>query len=538
MNSTGRIWWYGLLRRRGGRLAAAAAGVGIAVALLASLGAFLVSAQASMTARAVARVPVDWQVQVHPGADPAAVLDAVRTTPGSQRSLPVGFGRADGLSATTGATTQTTGAATIVGLPAGYRDAFPGELRTLAGAAEGVLLAQQTAANLAVVPGDTVGISLLGGVATSVRVDGVVELPAADSLFQKVGALAGSQPSAPPDNVLLLPEQRWQDIFAPLSSAAAAPDQVTTQVHVARTHDLPPDPAAAYTAVTGAAHNFEARTGGAAVVGHNLGAALDAARGDAAYARILFLFLGLPGAVLAGLLTAAVVGAGAPRRRREQALLRARGATGPQLLRLAAVEAATVGIAGCVLGLVAAGLIGRLAFGTDLFGTGTLGRTPEAVLWIGAATALGLAIACLTVLLPAWRDQRAMTVAAAGVAGPGRPGGLPRWARLGVDLVLLALAAGVFWQAGQDNYTLVFAPEGVPTIAVSYWAFAGPALLWAGAGLLGWRLAELALIRGRSLLARLLKPLTGNLAGTVASTLARRRRPIARSIVLLAMALA
>jgi putative ABC transport system permease protein len=99
------------------------------------------------------------------------------------------------------------------------------------------------------------------------------------------------------------------------------------------------------------------------------------------------------------------------------------------------------------------------------------------------------------------------------------------------------LAAVVFWLIGQDNYTLVFAPEGVATIAVSYWAFAGPALLWIGTGLFGWRLAELALGRGRPVVARVLRPLSGNLAGTVASTLARRRRVIARSVVLLGLAL-
>ena len=107
------------------------------------------------------------------------------------------------------------------------------------------------------------------------------------------------------------------------------------------------------------------------------------------------------------------------------------------------------------------------------------------------------------------------------------------WARFGIDVLLLALAGAVFWLAGQDNYTLVLAPEGVPAIAVSYWAFAGPALLWLGTGLLGWRLAELALGPGRGLVARLLRPLSGNLAGTVASILYRRRRVVARSAVLL-----
>jgi putative ABC transport system permease protein len=518
------LWCRGLLRVCGARLAGVASGIAVAVALLACLGSFLVNAQATMTARAVAGVPVDWQVQVQPGQDPVAVLDAVRAAPGTRQALPVGYGRADRLSATTGTTTQTTGAAVVLGLPDGYRAAFPGEIRTLAGADNGVLLAQQTAANLAVAPGDSIELALTGGASVPVRIDGVVDLPAADSLFQTVGAPPGSQPSAPPDNVLLLPEGRWRDLFAPLASAVATADGARTQVHVSIGHDLPADPAGAYTAVIGAAHNLEAQTAGAGVVGNNLGAALDAARSDAAYARILFLFLGVPGAVLAGLLTAAVTAAGAPRRRREQALLRVRGASARQLLGLAAVEAAIVGVGGGLAGLGAAAVLSRVAFGGTGFGAG-----PDAMPWIGAAFLVGLMIAGLTVLLPAWRDQRAGT--------PAERPGLPPWARFGIDVVLLALAGAVFWLAGQDSYALVLAPEGVPAIAVSYWAFAGPALLWLGIGLFGWRLAELALGPGRGVLTRLLRPVSGNLAGTVASTLSRRRRLVARSAVLLGLAL-
>jgi putative ABC transport system permease protein len=519
------LWWCGLLRVRGARLAAVASGIAVAVALLACLGVFLANARATMTARSVAGVPVDWQVQVQPGQNPMAVLDAVRAAPGTRQALPVGYGRADALSATTGTTTQTTGAAVVLGLPDGYRSAFPGEIRTLAGADSGVLLAQQTAANLAVAPGDSIELTPTGGASVPVRVDGVVDLPVADSLFQTVGAPPGSQPSAPPDNVLLLPEQRWHDLFAPpASSAEATSDGAHTQVHVTIGHDLPADPATAYAAVIGAAHNLEARTAGTGVVGNNLGAALDAARGDAAYAQILFLFLGVPGAVLAALLTAAVTGAGAPRRRREQALLRVRGASAQQVLGLAAVEAATVGIGGGLAGLGAAAELSRVALGGSGFGAGR-----DAFSWIGASFLIGLAIAGLAVLMPAWRDQRS------GV--PVERPGLPVWARFGIDVLLLVLAGAVFWLAGQDNYELVLAPEGVPTIAVSYWAFAGPGLLWLGTGLLGWRLAELALGPGRGAVTRLLRPISGNLAGTVASTLSRRRREVARSAVLLGLAL-
>lgn len=84
-------WMRGLLRRRAGRLVATALGVAIAVALLASLGAFLAASKGSMTARAVRGVTVDWQVQVQPGADPAAVLGTVRAAPGIRSAVPVGI---------------------------------------------------------------------------------------------------------------------------------------------------------------------------------------------------------------------------------------------------------------------------------------------------------------------------------------------------------------------------------------------------------------------------------------------------------------
>jgi putative ABC transport system permease protein len=521
------IWLYGLLRRRASRLIAVAAGIAVAVALLGSLGAFLAASKATMTRRAAADVAVDWQVQQSAGADPNAVLAAVRFAPGVRTALPVDFGQTSGFS-TTGATTQATGPGVVLGLPDGYANSFPKELRSLAGSTTGVLIAQQTAANLHAGPGDTVSVGRAGLGAARVRVDGVVDLPQADSLFQKVGAPPGSQPSAPPDNVLLLPQATWHQVFDPL--ARARPDLVTAQIHAARSHMLPADPAAAYTFITAAAHNLEAHTSGGAVVGNNLGAALDSARQDAAYAQVLFLFLGLPGAVLAALLTAAVTGAGASRRRREQALLRTRGASYGQLMRLAAVEAAVVGIAGSLAGLGGAALVGALAFGSARFGA----TTATAAGWTAAAAGTGLAIAALTVLLPARRDARTSTVAT-GRLTVGRVRG-PWWFRYGLDVLLLAAAGLVFVLTGQNGYQLVLAPEGVPTISVSYWAFAGPALLWAGAGLLTWRLFDLLLGRGRRLVGAGLRPLAGGLSGTVASGMSRQRRLLGRSIVLVTLA--
>ena len=525
-----RAWLAGLIRRRGSRLGAAAVGVAIAVGLLACLGVFLASSKATMTARAAAGVAVDWQVQVAPDADPATVLATLASAPRVTDAVPVSFGRSDGLTATTEGTTQTTGPAVVLGLPSGYGSLFPAVIRSLSGNETGVLLAQQTAANLHAAPGDTVSISLAGAEPVDVVVSGVVELPQADSLFQSVGAPPGAQPSAPPDNVLMLPAAQWHQVFDAVGRSR--PDLVSSQIHVARTHDLAPDPASAYADAVSSANNVEAATSGAAVVGNNLAAALDAAREDAAYAQVLFLFLGLPGAVLAGLLTATVTGAGADRRRREHALLRARGASQRQLLRLAGVEAGLVGVTGAVVGLGGAAVVGWLAFGSADFGA----TTAAALAWTAGAAAAGLLIAAATILLPARRDLRESTVAAGRLAV--RTSSSPRWARYGVEFVLLALAAVLIVLTTRTTYHLVLAPEGVPAISVSYWAFAGPALLWIGAGLLAWRLADLLLGRGRCLVAAGIKPLTGALSGTVSAGMSRDRRPLARAVVLLALAIA
>jgi len=526
----GLIWLHGLVAQRRGRLVATAAGVGVAVALLASLGAFLSASKATMTRRAIADVAVDWQVEAQPGSDTATVIDAVTHDTGVVDARAVGFAPTTGLSAVTGASTQTTGAGVVVGLPDDYRRAFPGVLRTLAGADTGVLLAQQTAANLHAAPGDAVTIGRAGLDPASVIVDGVVDPVQADSLFQEVGAPVGAQPQAPPDNVVFLPAEEFGRLMGPL--ATVAPDLVRTQVHARLEHRLPADPAAAYTTVTGRAHNLEARLAGGGLVGDNLAATLAAAREDALYAQALFLFLGLPGALLAALVTAGVAAAGGDRRRREQALLRARGATTRRLVRLGLIEAGVVGSVGAALGLVGALAVGALAFGGARFGATTAATAG----WAAAAAVAGLAIAAATVALPAWRDATRVTVSAARRTVSRTDGAATTSGRLGLAALAAVTASGlVFWLTGRGHYALVLAPEGVPTISVSYWAFAGPALAWVGLGLAAWWFGDLLLGRGRPLVARAARVLDRNLGGSVAATLSRQRRRLARALAIVGL---
>ena len=521
------IWTGGLLRRRRARLVGATIGIATAVALLASIGAFLSASKKTMTSRAARSVSVAWQVEVQPGADPTVVDHTIATYAGIGHTVPVLLAKTTGFSTVTGPSTQTTGPGVVVGLTDAYRTTFPDQIRDLLGATTGALLTQQTAANLHAAPGDSITVGRDALPDLTVTVAGIVDLPGADTFFQKVGAPATSQPKAPPDNVLIVPATAWHELFDPLG--ATRPDLVATQIHTTYDRPLPTDPSAAYFKVLGDAHNLELTLTGSGLVGNNLAAKLGSARSDSLYAQVLFLFLGVPGAVLAGLLTTTVTAAGADRRRRDQALLRTRGASTRQLVHVAAAETVVVGVSGATLGLGGALLIGGTAFGATNFG----GTTTTAAAWVAGAAAVGLAIAVAAIVVPAWRDAREATVAASRrIVGRARD---PRWLRWGLDLVALAVSLVSFWATSRNGFKLVLAIEGVPTISVNYWAFAAPGLLWIAVGLLTWRIANLLLRHGRRPLARLIRPVSGQLSDTVAASMSRQRRLLARGCTLVAL---
>jgi putative ABC transport system permease protein len=223
-------WVTGLIAHRRSRLVATALGVAIGVALLASIGAFLSSTTTTMTGRAVQSVPVDWQVEAQPGANPVKVITRTRSDPSVRTESTVRFAATTGLEAKTGKSVQQTGPGQVLGMPANYPGKFPGSVRLLAGNLHGPLLAQQTAANVQAKPGDKVSIGRIGLSAASVRIAGIVELPAADSLFQKVGAPPGAQLQAPPDKFLILPPATLRKVEGPL--AARRPELLRTQAQV------------------------------------------------------------------------------------------------------------------------------------------------------------------------------------------------------------------------------------------------------------------------------------------------------------------
>jgi putative ABC transport system permease protein len=520
-------WFRSLLRTAAGRMVFAAGGIALAVALCAVLGAFVISAAETMTAQAIANVPVDWQIEIASGADRTGVEHAIAEPAAPDTTRAVEYANVGGFSAVTGDTQQVTGAGKVIGIARDYVAIFPNQITLISGSLDGPVLFTQTAANLHAGINETVTISRIGLPLANVVVTGIAAMPNIDSLMQAVGVPSGLAPQSPPDNILIVPETTWHELFD--AQRAARPDSAHTQLHVRLDRSgLPHDPVGAYRLVKQMGNNFEARVAGSAALANNLAARLDGVRGDALYAKALFLFLGTPGVVLAALITIVLARAGRSRRLREQALLRIRGARLWEALGSPAVEAVMIGSAGATVGL-------GIAYVALLF-LGTTTPSVGAKLWMLSAAVAGLCLAVAAILVPALSDARHHTVASARVPVDTRM--RSTWERLWLDLVLLLLAGAILWSAHGTGYEIVLASEGVAQTSVHYEAFLAPLALWAGAGLLWVRVSRLALTAMPALRNGALKVTASDLAPTVGASLSRQSTRLARGVGILALATA
>src|SRR5690242_5725734 len=173
---------------------------------------------------------------------------------------------------------------------------------------------------------------------------------------------------------------------------------VSLEDHIAVDHNAyPSDPAAATVWSDALRHLLERQTApGTLVVSDNAAEPLLEASSDATNAKILFLLLGIPGALAAGALGLAAQSALAESQRREDALLRLRGATEGQLLSLAGAQGALAWLIGSALGLLVA-VAGVSAVEGHAAWRGIPGSS--IAISIAAAVALGAATVAIRLLM-------------------------------------------------------------------------------------------------------------------------------------------
>ncbi|MBS0534299.1 MAG: ABC transporter permease, partial [Proteobacteria bacterium] len=151
-------WIIGLARTRTLAFVGTVLGIAVTTGLVTALGAFSKLSSSEMTTHAVSTVPIDWQAEFAPDLPADGIIADMRGAARIEKAASVGYASIDGLEAATKGTVQTTGPGKILGIDPDYTANFPNNIRPLLGQISGVLIAQQTAANLHVGPGDSLTI--------------------------------------------------------------------------------------------------------------------------------------------------------------------------------------------------------------------------------------------------------------------------------------------------------------------------------------------------------------------------------------------
>ena len=196
----------------------------------------------------------------------------------------------------------------------------------------------------------------------SVRISGITDVSRAKSLFYSREGKQLEQFVYVRNTVIVGPEVFEKTIIPAFQNVSTAPgtilrNQPILEVDVFLVREpLDADPGTALAQTQAVADAVNAIAPGQDVLIDNVSNALEVASDDSRTAKRMFVFLGLPGALLAAILTGYAGGVLASALRREQAILRIRGANRRHLLRMHAFRTLVLAAVGSVLG-VALGLI-------------------------------------------------------------------------------------------------------------------------------------------------------------------------------------
>ncbi len=305
------------------------------------------------------------------------------------------------------------------------------------------LISSEASRALGAGPGDSVEITLPGGgQPLRVEVGGVADLSRARALFNSRKGSKLEDFLYVPDSVVVSPEVFRRAVVPAFREAAAArgsalevksPPTLEVDALLERS-PLDSDPAGALAQTEAVAEQVKQIAPGQDFLLDNVSNTLRVARADAAVAKRMFLFLGMPGLLLAGFLAAYAGSILAAAQRREHANLRLRGANRGHLMRILAYRTVAVAGVGSLLGTLA-GFVSVLA----ILGPSALFEAAPGELAFSALVAVGAGILAtgLALYVPGHRalgrevsgERREMALE--------RP---PAWRRLRLDYAAVAAA--------------------------------------------------------------------------------------------------
>jgi len=315
------------------------------------------------------------------------------------------------------------------------------------------LLSAEAARALSAKPGDVVRVHLSGRTTPlAVRISGITDLLRARSLFYSRQGQQLEQFVYVRNTLVIEPELFAKKVVPAFQNAEATRGELVksrpileVDVDVERER-LDVDPGTALAQTKAVADAVTQVAPGQDVLVDNISNTLQVARDDARVAKRMFVFLGLPGALMAALLAAYSGGVLASALRREQAVLRIRGANRSHLLRMHALRTLALAAAGSVIGL---GL--GIASAVAVLSADDLARAPTSGLLVSALLGAGGGfLATGGALYAAGRRAINRDISEERAQLSSRP---PAWRRLRLDLAVLlvvvivegiAVRAGVF----------------------------------------------------------------------------------------------
>ena len=544
-----------LVIREPRRTLAALAGTAIAAALVCSVLLFGSASGATLTRRALVDLPVDAQVVLAPGADPATVRQTIQADPAVKSVYDFALAHFNAASADRAGTATQTSTGVLVGVDPAYQAATHLFGLSAGSLAPGqVAISRDLASNLGVSPGDKVSFSLPGGGTVSLTVSGIVAINGADLILGPVDAAHRAAGANAPVNVALMGRSDLEStVLSKIPATAIAADPgvagatpgatgstpspvfapepaLRREFHIKLDHaQLPGDPIAAQQWLDTVRRRLDRQGAGTFVVVDDASASLEPLAGDLVWGQILFIFLALPGIALALALSRLAADATADATRRHAALLRARGANPSELRRVFWAATIATALIGSLVGAAAGCLIGLALFRAELGAADTVGIVGRSVLVTVVLTTVLASLAAIASLRTQLREEVALGRQEIQRVRP------PLWQRLYLDLIGLAAGVIIYVVAGGGGIHPVLNAEGNPTVTLALTSFLAPLLFWSAGTLLLLRVVG-ALVGHGGRLSRALGGLLGPGGELAARSLAARATASSRAIVVVALA--
>ena len=539
------VYAWKLITRNPRRTVTYLFGLALAVGLFAGILFFVDATSREMTATAIA--PVKLDIIVHatkPDVMVTDMLEPIRRQRGISAAEPLAA--ADFASAQKVGAEQISPSGRMFAIDPSYFQTFD-ILQISEGNFDpsGVMVSEAMAIARDLKIGDEIQLTF-NGVEKPVilPISGVVNMDNADTLF----TVASEAENAVVADVVFV-ETAWfrKTLQAPLIAAATNPPAnlapgaliYDPQIHVKIDRSLlPSNPLVADLRTEALRRSVERQFSGQLKAINNLSAAFKNAGKDVLSAKILFIFLGLPGVALAAYLAKFAAELFAEFQRREIGLLRTRGATPSQIGAIIAFTSIFLAIGGSFLGL----LFGLLTLFISTLGNTSNHLNPFAIGFdwgMFANSALiaflaGLVLAFFAAFVPSFGAMRREITQERRITR--RVETEPFWKRSYLDVILLGIAAVVL-VITQRNGGFRPPVNEAASVQLSFYIFLAPFFAWVGIVLLTLRWVEKGLRASAGSIAAISRRVFGEIGEIGGKSVARRASRISTATSVIALTL-